>query len=355
MKRKRTSNVMVLFVTIVLLCIECTACGGQETTEQQEVLETQKTKEMQGTQKTQESGTASVMELFRSQGNVGVTDDEGEDVSLIENMHLYSGYDLKTERESFAWINLDSVKLAKMDAASEIEIQKSGKDLAILVNNGSVFFHVTRPLEEDETMEIRTSTMTVGIRGTCGWVEDVDENHMKVYILEGKVECSIAGESIYVSAGEMAEMAYTKDGKGEFTADQFDESAIPEFVWVELDEEMLAGFRSLMEETGESERSAEEQAYYDTYFTGTYFCDATGATLTFSSQEGVPWANVDARPGDGIEDGDGGLITGAGVSLEYSEWRDGVLYAGDWTLTRQDGQIIVNHPHGELFTGVFHR
>ncbi len=118
---------------------------------------------------------------------------------------------------------------------------------------------------------------------------------------------------------------------------------------------MLAGFRSLMEETGERERSAEEQAYYDTYFTGTYFCDATGTTLTFPYEDEVHLANVDARPGDGIEDEDGRLVSGVGVSLEDSEWRDGVLYAGDWTLTPQDGQIMVDHPHGELFTGVFHR
>ena len=44
------------------------------------------------------------------------------------------------------------------------------------------------PLAEDETFDIRYSTMVVGIRGTCGWVEVRDEEHMLVYILEGTVE-----------------------------------------------------------------------------------------------------------------------------------------------------------------------
>ena len=89
---------------------------------------------------------------------------------------------------SFAWINLDDVKLAKLDEKSEIAIQKEDKRLELEVKSGSLFFNVTQPLEDDETMNIRTSSMVVGIRGTCGWVEVPDASHMNVYLLEGKVE-----------------------------------------------------------------------------------------------------------------------------------------------------------------------
>lgn len=47
--------------------------------------------------------------------------------------------------------------------------------LELYVRSGSLFFDVTEPLEEDESMDIRTSTMAVGIRGTSGWVEVEDE------------------------------------------------------------------------------------------------------------------------------------------------------------------------------------
>ena len=70
-----------------------------------------------------------------------------------------------------------------MDADSQAEIQKNGKDLEILVNTGSVFFHVTEPLEEDETMTIRTSSMMVGIRGTCGWVTSDGGKNSQVFLL----------------------------------------------------------------------------------------------------------------------------------------------------------------------------
>ena len=89
-----------------------------------------------------------------------------------ENLGLYSGYGVATQAESYAWIDLDEVKLAKLDAGSEIEIAKEGKKLEINVKSGNMFFNVTQPLADDETMDITTSTMMLGIRGTCGWVTE---------------------------------------------------------------------------------------------------------------------------------------------------------------------------------------
>lgn len=87
---------------------------------------------------------------------------------LLENLGLYSGYGINTHLVSYAWINLDDVKLTKLDQNSGIIIQKEGKALNIEIKSGSLFFNVTEPLGDDETMDIRTSTILVGIRGTCG-------------------------------------------------------------------------------------------------------------------------------------------------------------------------------------------
>ena len=154
--------------------------------------------------------TAATMHLKRTVGTVTVSDDAEKDVPLLENLSLYSGYGVDTGSESYAWISLDDVKLAKMDQESEIAINKEEKDLDIEVISGSLFFNITQPLEEDETMDIRTSTMLIGIRGTCGWVEERD-GLSRVYLLEGTVECSAGGRTVWVNASEMAEL--TADGR----------------------------------------------------------------------------------------------------------------------------------------------
>ena len=109
---------------------------------------------------------AATMHLRKIEGTVGVSDDGGQAVEPREELGLFSGYGVDTQSESYAWIDLDDVKLVKMDQDSEIGITKEDKQLEVEVKTGSLFFNVTQPLADDETMTIRTSTMAVGIRGT---------------------------------------------------------------------------------------------------------------------------------------------------------------------------------------------
>lgn len=185
---------------------------------------------------------ATTMKLAGTEGETFVRDEEKE-LEPVADMNLYSGYLLGTEQEGYLWIDLDSVKLAKMDENSRIGIRKSGKELEIELDAGSLFFQVTEPLEEDETMYIRNSNMVVGIRGTCGWVEAPDEEHLRVYILEGVVEYSITDPdtkeviaSQEVAAGQWAQAVW-KDGKGEIALEQFTEEGIPDFVRTELEKD----------------------------------------------------------------------------------------------------------------------
>ncbi len=133
--------------------------------------------------------TATTMELNKTQGTVNIHDGKQKEIEPKEQLNLYSGYQLETQTTSYAWINLDKVKLTKMDAESEIEITKKRNNLEIMVHSGKLFFHITEPLEDNESLNIRTSSMIVGIRGTCGWVEASGQNQMKVYTLEGTVGC----------------------------------------------------------------------------------------------------------------------------------------------------------------------
>ena len=135
--------------------------------------------------------TAAVIRLTKTTGTVEISKSSGKSVSLLKNMRLYSGYHVETGEESYAWINLDNSKLMKEDAASEVEVRKDGKKLEVLLCSGNIFFDVSEPLEDDESLNIHTSTTVVGIRGTSGWVEITDRWTTRVSILEGEAECSV--------------------------------------------------------------------------------------------------------------------------------------------------------------------
>lgn len=210
---RKNNSVFLLFLVFVLLL---PACGSKE--------------------------TAATMHLVRTEGAVSVNDTDGASVALIENLGLYSGYGVATQAASYGWIDLDEAKLAKMDEDSEVEIVKSDKLLELCVQSGGLFFNVTEPLTEDETMNIRTSTMLVGIRGTCGWVYVEDDSLMHVYLLRGKVECSVLGgdsnalASEMLTAGQVARMTLS-EGTASIVVEDFSEQDIPAFVMTEIEED----------------------------------------------------------------------------------------------------------------------
>lgn len=191
--------------------------------------------------------TATTMHLRKTEGAVGVSDGE-KVVEPKENLGLYSGYGVDTQAESYAWIDLDEVKLTKLDQDSEIEIIKENKHLKIQVLSGSLFFNVAKPLEEDEAMSIRSSTMMIGIRGTCGWVTK-DE----AYLLEGTVDVTAGEQTATVTAGEVAKIS----SDGILTVEEFSAGDIPAFVKTELDDLETAELNSTLELLEERERERE--------------------------------------------------------------------------------------------------
>ncbi len=213
------------------------------------------------------SASAAAMSLAKAEGTVGIADGDGESVPVSEDRRLYSGYQVGTEAKSHAWISLDDVKLVKMDEESAIELRKENRNLEIFVNSGQLFFNITEPLEEDETLDIRTSTMTVGIRGTCGWVSVLEEGHMQVCVLEGKVHCEVtdpvSGQSAEaeVSAGERADIYLYSEGEEgaacEIVKSRLRRSDIPDFVLEEVDLEALG--TELAEEPQETGEETSEE------------------------------------------------------------------------------------------------
>ena len=217
MKKALYRRGLALFLAACTL-LSCTACGG---------------------------GAAAAMHLRRTQGTVGVSDNEGKSVEPRDDLGLYSGYGVGTQAESFAWIDLDEVKLTKLDQNSEIEITKEGKRLEIEVKSGGLFFNVTEPLAEDETLDIVTSTMMIGIRGTCGWVRG-----NTAALLEGEVEVTAGEQSVTITAGEMARVSED----GELVVTELPAIDVPAFVRAELDGPDAAEPKAVLEQLEERER-----------------------------------------------------------------------------------------------------
>ena len=185
---------------------------------------------------------ATTMKLIKTDGEVGVENEEGKSVDLIENLGLYNGYGIGTQKKSFAWIDLDDTKLTKMDEKSDVDIKKDGKKLELVVNSGGLFFNVTKPLEDDESMDIRTSTTICGIRGTCGWVESQGDTSY-VGLLDGKVECfvTVDGEEETVTVNVKELLIVKKDGDNvTYEVEELTYKDVPEFVQVEIVDEPFA-------------------------------------------------------------------------------------------------------------------
>ena len=154
--------------------------------------------------------TATTMRLMETEGTVAAENSAGQALSLWDGMRLYSGYQVATEAASYAYIALDNSKTAKLDASSAAKVAQSGKQLELNATAGSLFFNVPVALKSGESMNIRTSTMVTGIRGTSGWVRVLDRYTTRVALLEGTVTIHSrdpltgANRSVTIHGGQIA-------------------------------------------------------------------------------------------------------------------------------------------------------
>ena len=127
---------------------------------------------------------ASSMKVLRIEGIVHLTDQNGQEKSLTTQQRLQSGDRLETESQSLVSIGLDDHKIITLQEMSEAVIQKQAKWLRLDLKRGSVFFQVNQALAEDETFDIQTTTMMVGIRGTSGYVT-IEEGGQESLLIRG--------------------------------------------------------------------------------------------------------------------------------------------------------------------------
>ena len=167
------------------------------------------------TQQTQaaEEVISSTMRLMRTVGTVGLTDEAGTGLAVQEGMRLYSGQAISTGEKSRAGIGLDDSKAVTLGAESAAGIYREGRHLALSLEEGEMYFSVSQPLEENESFEIRTSTMVLGIRGTSGYVEGMGEEQCFVILTSGHAVITAAtGEEQKINPGRCVTVTVTDDG-----------------------------------------------------------------------------------------------------------------------------------------------
>lgn len=180
---------------------------------------------------------ATTMRLVRLEGTVSM-EENGRERAIKENLRLKNGNTLNTEAQSLASIGLDDTKVVTMNEKSRAEFSQKGKYLDLNLTKGSLFFEVDKPLEDNESFEIRTSTMVAGIRGTSGYV--CAENGVEELILtEGHVHIvgtnPVTGEvkETDVNAAQRLRVYLYNDRKVDsimFELETITERELPEFV-----------------------------------------------------------------------------------------------------------------------------
>ena len=144
-----------------------------------------------------ESYSASSMRLVQYEGTVEILDESGSARFMMPNARLGSGDAVVTGPDGAASISLDSEKVLTLDADSRVELEQKGSALKLKLVEGSLFLDVREKLGEDETLDIETSNITVGIRGTIVFLNTIPSD-------EGSRADSCSGVCMPITASHNA-------------------------------------------------------------------------------------------------------------------------------------------------------
>lgn len=187
---------------------------------------------------------ASTIRLMKIEGEVLVQNAVGNTISSNEQMKLYNGYQIITSNGSYAWLTLDDTKVVKIDANSVVGVQKKNEKITLYIDSGSLFFNVKQPLKTKESFHVKTSTMTMGIRGTSGVVTALENGKSEIRLFTGKVhvyvEEAVTAHSTtkFLVPGNILECtAFDQEKKAKTKMITMKEEDIPSFAAAEIVED----------------------------------------------------------------------------------------------------------------------
>ena len=179
------------------------------------------------------SNTAATMRLIRAEGEVKVENDSGKSEDAAVNARLSSGERLRTGAGSVAAVSMDDTKVASLDELSCAEFVKSGRALEFRLIEGGAFFDVMEKLRDDESFDVKTATMVVGIRGTSGYVK-ADDKGGEFWLTDGEVEVTVeiggVKKTVTVHSGERLTVSQTESGEPELVVEEYEPEDLPAFV-----------------------------------------------------------------------------------------------------------------------------
>ena len=170
-----------------------------------------------------ESYDAGTMRLLHYEGAVEILDASGEPRFIMENVRFDSGETLVTGEDGIAAVSLDTDRIVTLDANSRAIFEQQGNSMKLTLKEGALLLDVQKKLDENESLDIQTSTMTVGIRGTIVFLtEKPSKDGQSVMntlgVLEGTAEVSYVNrngirQAVQVERGNVATLQGTSDSK----------------------------------------------------------------------------------------------------------------------------------------------
>ena len=147
-----------------------------------------------------ESYDASTMRLLRHEGNVEIFDANGVPRFVMDNVRFMSGESMQTGEDGMASVGLDDTKIVTLDASSRVEFAQESGHLLLKLTEGAIFLDVQKKLDENESLDIQTTTMTVGIRGTIIFMKESPDSASgrgitTLGVLEGTAQVDYKDES----------------------------------------------------------------------------------------------------------------------------------------------------------------
>ena len=173
----------------------------------------------------EESYAATTMRLLRYNGAVQIFDVSGAPRFLLENVRFASGESMETGEDGSASVALDDSKIVTLDAKSFVEFIQESDHIRLNLKQGAIFLDVSEKLDENAGLDIQTSTMTVGIRGTVVQVseeedpEDPENLVTMLGVMEGITNVTYTDQQgsnrlISVSAGQKIAVPRKRNAQG---------------------------------------------------------------------------------------------------------------------------------------------
>ncbi len=170
------------------------------------------------------------MRIQRLVGTVSLYDENGGAETIREKMRLSKDQSVATEGRSLIMVSLDETKLLTMEEDSRAQIRAFGKKLEFHLTQGNLFFNVTKKLGDNESLDVHTSTMVCGIRGTSAYVGHDATGHEVIMVTDGEVHViatnPVTKETIEadIASGIRATVYLDEEAKGNATISLIPES-----------------------------------------------------------------------------------------------------------------------------------